>query len=248
MAIPFQNVLQKLGFSEEEALLYVANTELGEAPASTIAKKTGMNRSTTYVYLKAMEQKGLVGSTEVNGTQLFYAKDPEIVLKHAEQSVSELRKALPDFRALNGRTSAKQPRVQYFPGIGGIKTVLEDTLTAKETVLTFGDADMIVANLTEYYDDYIHRRVAAGVRTRAVLIAGTVGERFLDTSHDELREVRLVPQAFAMPNEVKIYDGKVAIMSHKAPYGGILLHDHAIYETQKSIFAMAWEFAKPKDE
>lgn len=243
MAIPFGDVLQKLGFSEEEATLYVVNTELGEAPASVIAKKAGMNRSTTYVYLKAMEQKGLVGSTDVNGTQVFYAKDPETVLKHAEQSVGELRKALPDFRALNGRAGAKQPRVQYFPGIEGIKTVLEDTLTAKETVLTFGDADMIVANLAEYYDDYIQRRVAAGIRTRAVLNAGSVGRRFLETSHDELRDVRLVAETFAMPNEIKIYDGKVAIMSHKAPYGGVLIHDQAIYETQKSIFAMAWEFA-----
>lgn len=246
MAIPFGDVLQRLGFSEEEATLYVANTELGEAPASTIAKKTGMNRSTAYVYLKAMEQKGLVGSTEVNGTQLFYAKDPETVLKHAEQSVSELRKALPDFRALNGRASAKQPRVQYFPGIEGIKTVLEDTLSARETVLTFGDADIIVANLAEYYNDYIRRRVTAGIRTRAVLNTGSVGKRFLDASHDELREVRLVPKTFAMPNEIKIYDGKVAIMSHKAPYGGILIHNRAIYKTQKSIFAMAWEFSQEK--
>ncbi len=244
MAIAYTETLKNVGLSQTEADLYVACTALGEAPASVIARKTGMNRSTTYVGLKAMEKRGLVGSTETNGTQLFYAKEPDLLLKQAERSVEDLRKTLPDLRALSGRVSSKQPRVQYYPGIEGVKTVLEDTLTAKETILTFGDADLVVANLKDYYSDYIARRTAAGIRTQAVLNEGNVGKKFFAASREELREVRLVPKTYAMPNEIKIYDGKVAIMSHKSPYGGILIHDQAMYETQRSIFAMAWEFAK----
>jgi sugar-specific transcriptional regulator TrmB len=244
MAITFQQTLKDIGFSATEAAIYIACVALGESPASVIAEKTAMNRSTTYVYLKAMEQRGWVGVTETKGIQQFYAKDPEILLRQTEQSVEQLKKALPDLRALSGRVSSTQPRVQYFPGIAGIKTILEDTLTAKETILTLGDADLIVQNLAEYYDGYIRRRVAAGVRTQAVLTAGPIGKKFLAASKEELRSVRLLEKRFAMPNEIKIYDRKVAIMSHKSPYGGVLIHDPAIYETQKTLFTITWEFAK----
>ena len=244
MANTYTETLQKVGLSKGEANIYVACIAMGEAPASVIAQKIDMNRSTTYVYLKVMEKNGWIGSTEINGVQLFYAKEPDLLLRRAEQSVDALRQALPDLRALSGRISSKQPRVQYYPGIEGVKTVLEDTLTAKEIIRTLGDADLIVANLKSYYDDYIKRRIAAGIHTRAVLNAGEVGKKFFEKSREELREVRLVAKTFAMPNEIKIYDGKVAIMSHKSPYGGVLIHDKAIYETQKSIFEMAWQFAE----
>lgn len=238
--------LEKIGIQKDEATMYVALLELGEATAAAIAKKTGFNRSTAYVHLKSMELEGLVSSSERSTGQVFSAKNPQLLIDQSEQAVKNAKSILPDLLMLAGTSGIEKPRVQFFQGIEGVKTVLEDTLTAKEEIRTFGDADLIVANLKEYYDQYIQRRIAAGIRTRAVLNAGEIGEQFLRSSSEELRSVRLVPRTFAMPNEIKIYDGKVAIMSHKSPYGGILIHNMPIYETQKSIFEMAWQFAEPK--
>ena len=52
--------LQELGLSEKEARVYLALFELGPSVVSGLAKKAGINRSTTYVILETLAKRGLV--------------------------------------------------------------------------------------------------------------------------------------------------------------------------------------------
>ncbi len=238
-----KEILMQLGYGEDDASLYLACLELGEVPAADIGKRAGMNRSTAYIHLKELEKQGIVSVVEKNGIQYFSAIDPRMLVDRSKNAIRQAEAFLPDLLAISGKISTERPRVQYYEGIEGVKVVLEDTLTAKETIRVFGNADLIVQNLPDYYPDYVKRRVAAGVRTKAILNEGKIGEAYKLNAKDELREVRLVPATFQMPNEIKIYGDTVAIMSHARPFGAVLIRNAAIAQTQKTIHDMAWEFA-----
>ncbi len=50
-------ILQKYGFSEKEAKVYLASLQLGSAPGSTIARHAGEKRVTVYSLLKELTKK-----------------------------------------------------------------------------------------------------------------------------------------------------------------------------------------------
>lgn len=50
--------LKQLGFSDKEAKVYMASLELGPDTAQEIAKKAGVNRTTTYVIIEKLIKKG----------------------------------------------------------------------------------------------------------------------------------------------------------------------------------------------
>jgi sugar-specific transcriptional regulator TrmB len=54
------NQLKKIGFSEKEALIYLQLVHAGGQSASTLAKKTRINRTTMYDILENLKSRGLI--------------------------------------------------------------------------------------------------------------------------------------------------------------------------------------------
>ena len=52
-------ILQEYGLSKTEAQSYLTVLELGNAPVSTIARRSGENRVTVYSALKNLVKKGI---------------------------------------------------------------------------------------------------------------------------------------------------------------------------------------------
>jgi len=55
-----EKILEEIGLEHIEAKIYLALVELGETTAGDIAKKTNLQRSTTYLYLEKLIKLGLV--------------------------------------------------------------------------------------------------------------------------------------------------------------------------------------------
>ena len=70
------------GFTVKEAKLYIATLSLGEATATDIAKRAGIERTTSYNILPTLVRKGLVDTTEKGGVKYFLVSDIEIGRAH----------------------------------------------------------------------------------------------------------------------------------------------------------------------
>ena len=71
------NELKKFGLSEKEARVYLAALELGQASVQDIAKKSAVNRATTYLMIESLEKRGLMYKLIKNKKKLFAADTPE---------------------------------------------------------------------------------------------------------------------------------------------------------------------------
>ena len=249
--------LKKLGFAENEVKLYLSLLRLTTGVVSEIAKKAGMNRSTTYVTLESLAEKGLVSISEENKIRLYKPIPPERLIQMFKEQVkktSELvdvaRDVVPELEALrSGEKTApggEKYEIRYYEGLEGIKNVYEDTLTAKETMRVYASVENTNLALPHYFPEYVKRRIEKGIETRVI---------FPDTK--EAKEVVmgtiktagqkgafLVPKEnYALSPEINLYDNKVAFLSFQGKYG-LIIESSELTSALKKIFEMSWKGAE----
>src|SRR4051812_11252942 len=98
MDIP--NVLEQIGLTSKQALVYLALLELGSASVQSIAQKAGLKRPTTYLILDELQQKGVV-SLVPQKKSLFTAESPERLLSDIHRKEEVFKRFLPELLALH---------------------------------------------------------------------------------------------------------------------------------------------------
>jgi len=124
--------LIEFGLSEKEAKLYLALLELEIASVSELAKTANINRSSTYVVLESLKNKGLVGVSEDKKVQRYIAISPEMLLQEAkdrankaEEMKNNISNIVPELKALFKDTKQK-PKIKVYEGKEAVKQIYYD--------------------------------------------------------------------------------------------------------------------------
>ena len=250
--------LKKIGLSDNEAKVYLALLELGNSTAQHIAQKARVNRATTYVQLESLMKLGLVTSFEKspnrkNGaTKTFFrGEDPEhlqkIITKDKsvlEEREQHLQKIIPLLANLF-LEAGERPRVRFFEGIEGIKTMQDEFLKTKaKEVLSITSLDDILRILPRHPQEYTPRRVRMGVHSKLIYTSGK-GASLRASDESMLRESRFVPrEQFPLPAEISVYGDSIAIFVAKEKPFGIILESKEIAISMRTVFNLAWESAE----
>ena len=117
--------LRLRGMSDKESQIYLTVLELGSAPASVVARRTGIKRVTSYSILKDLESKQLASSFTKKGMQYFQVVDPEVLSRKLQEVSDKFALQVPELLAIANLYDNK-PRVQYFEGLSGMKEMYDD--------------------------------------------------------------------------------------------------------------------------
>jgi len=143
-------LLNKLGFSDNKAKIYQAILSLGSAPASTIAQKAGIVRSTTYKILEELASDGLVEMTD-QGVKKFTALHPKALITLQENKKSTLERLLPELLGIYSSPKFK-PKMRFYEGEEGKKKVFEDILSLhNDIVYTFSPIEQVLSIFGKIY-------------------------------------------------------------------------------------------------
>ena len=255
--------LISLGLTEKEAKLYLTLLEVGPNPVSSIARKAGITRTTAYAALETLKEKGLVSTIEERGIQQFAPVSPhklEEYAKHhkeqAERNYEELKTVMPMLKSLTGDLVMK-PRVQYFEGVEGIKTIYKDTIDVlkefpkrKRIKYAYSSAPRVESELRSFLDDYIKLRKKEGVKMQGILPDSKRSWEFHENAQKNNAEVRIMPRDLSIEFdfEINIYGDKLSIMSLKKDrLHGIIIESPEIVATQKVLFDIIWRASKKSD-
>jgi len=239
-----QTILKKIGLNEKEAIIYLALLELKEGAPSSVAKKTGLKRPTTYIVLNTLEEKGVVSHFTKKGMLFYRATDPRLILEEEKNKVKQLEEAIPELSTLQNRFEIA-PQMSVYQGKNGLIKIMEDTLTTKGELLCWCDVDLAVGTvLSDYFPYYLKKKIERKIWLRGIFSYNKGGLVHKKKEAEELREVYLIPKSkFPFKNEINIYDDKVAIISHQDEVG-VIIQNQNIADTQRSIFELAFEYAK----
>lgn len=237
------NVLTNIGLSKKEAAIYLANLELGPALASEIAKKSKLNRVTTYDILEKLITEGLVHLKTVKNVKTFTATEPDELRLEVRKHYTDFKEALPELRRIQGKTS--HPHIRYYEGLEAVKKIYTDTLTSKTEILNYANSKSIREFWPNYDKDYVAARVKAQIYLRGIAPLDEYGNKVARQNERMYREIRLVQAGpYSFTNEINIYDDKVGIVSFsKNTIMGMIIESEEVANTQRAIFMMAWEFA-----
>lgn len=242
----YTSLLTQLGLSDKESALYLALLELGQADVADTAKKAGVKRSTAYVLLESLRDKGFV-SLQAGNDRQFKAEDPRKLLAYEKTKVSKLEAMLPGMLGLASE-SVHKPGTRFFSGLEGIKAVYEESLLqpSGSEILAIGNAEAVERGLEDFQNWYIKRRTASGIKLRGIIPATSEGLIVAARNRDELRETRLLePGDFTEPVEVNIYGNKVSAVSFvEDELIGVIIESAVLANVHRQLFELLWRTAK----
>lgn len=245
-----KQALEEVGLSRIEADAYLTLLRTaGAQPASVIANRMNINRTTAYKALINLAGTGLATKTMRHGIICFFAEDPEDSLKNL---IEEKRRVLDDANSavmdalpsliVGEEGSPHLPKIRYYEGIEGLKQIYELVLKEGVDYYRYGDITKIYSTLGEYVDEFIKKRNKLGITAHAIMPYHKRSEELYKKDKDELRKALYIPQdLFPIEGEVRIFGSKVAIMSLKqdSPIG-VVIESDIVARMFKSIFMLTW--------
>jgi len=236
-------IFVELGLRPQEAKVYLACLEIGQASATQISENSGVQRTFVYDILNGLSERGLISPVEIGGIKKFSALSIDKFRALQKAKLHKFDVILPEIKALE-KTTGDRPRVQFFEGVEGIKATFEDTLKTLDRgdeILGYVTAEGFYQHEWKYAQDYIKRRVEKGISGRGILQNTKEIKIFTEPATEELRTFRLVPaDLFPFSNEINIYANKVAIMSLVGELMSVIIESESVARTQRSIFELAW--------
>ena len=229
----------------EKAQVYLAALQLGTSSAQEIAKKAGFKRPTATEILEGLVERGLVSFMAEKRTRLFTVEPPQKLITLLEEQQRQAKTIIPQLEAMYGK-AWHRPRVQFYEGVEGIKSVYEDTLTASTNelrgILSMQDLYQIPGKA--YMDDYVARRIDAGISLKVIRSEAKEVELAWPASHQQKRELHFAPQGMDFSMTVYLYDGKVALIGTEKEKFGLIIHSEDFYQTQLHLFETLWQVTK----
>jgi len=260
----YKDIFTDINLAPSEAIIYEYLLKNGESPAGEIIKKTPLKRGLVYKILDNLVEKGLVIEKRSipskkqgrNKISHFMPNHPEKLREFIENEKKRFNKAkntleanmptmISDFNLISGK-----PGVRFFEGIEGIKKVLEDTLTSKETIYSYSDIEAIVKYTEKMNDTYIKRRSELKIKKRGIVVDSPFSRNYLKNYFSDITENRFIShEIFPFNSVMQIYDNKVAYISlSKKTKIALLIEDKNIYKMHRSLYELTWKHAKTIDQ
>jgi len=246
-----EKILEKIGLSNKEVTVYLASLHLGSQPASTIAKTTGIKRTTIYDIFDGLIKKGLASKIDKGAAVYFQVLDPKNLINYLERDKNEyirkiekekqeINEILPALQSLENPESTK-PKVQFFEGEKGMREAYENTLTSSEPIRAYANVEDMHKGLPNFFPEYYQRRKDADIHIRAICPDNKLSIERKSHDKEEMREIRLVDkEKYEFSPELNVYDDKVLIASWQEKMA-ILIESREIADLHKKMYDLLWE-------
>ena len=248
-----ESVFEKLNLSPEHALVYWACLESGPSPASVLAKRAKVPRSTCYGLLYDLIKKGLVSSVKEETKKIFSPSPPERIKELLVEKEADLKKELietseqlPQLRTLFESHKPQFPKVRFYEGEDGLKTVYYDAFSASEILIICQGSPKTQLSLKtdpQYLKDFIRECASRKIPTRELLEDNPAVREYRKKYGSKTHQVILTPRN---PNthfghvDKHIYGEKVAYISHDNLVG-VIIEDQTLAESERALFEVLWK-------
>ena len=259
----YQDLLTKSGLNNNEAIIYEYLLTNGKSVAMDITKNTPLKKGVIYVTLNDLIKKGIISQKmlkpqnpnvrNVKQIAYFSPEHPEKLNELLKNKQKELNLAQSNLDANLGELISSfslvsgKPGIRYFEGVKGIKTVLDDTLTSKETICAYSDIEAIHKYIPKMNQEYVRQREALNIKKRGIIIDSPFARNYLKNYYSSVTENKFInAELFPFNSLMQIYDNKVAYITlSKTNMIGVVIEDKNIYQMHKSLYEDTWRHAKP---
>ena len=236
-----EDVLKDLGLSDKEIKIYLTLLSLGQSSVNAIAKRSRLNRVTTYDVLKYLQEKGLVSYVIKSGVKYFESAAPRKFLGDLQEKEVKLKSILPELEALKESVKAK-PAIELYEGIAGLKTVLEDILKHKKETWFIADPNLMDA-LPFYFPHFIRKKRKLGMFSKVITLDCKRMRNYQKKNPEKFVKLKFINERL-LTTKI-IYGNKVATLTFEKDNSiGVIIDNKEIAETERKLFSLLWKVGK----
>lgn len=238
--------LATLGLDDKEIRVYKALLEHGITNPAKIADSSGVKRSTTYVVLDGLEEKGFVFEVPKEDKKRYRPRPPETIFEKEEERLKEAKEALPELQALKKEGDSK-PHVLFFEEEDGIREVFDyklEEMAGKELPNFMCTMDQETVDKFDNFMAYNKKLKELDISERGISpidpsLPAIEEHREMDEEFG--REVIELPlEKFNSEVSMEIGDGWVKIYDFDN-LQALVIENDAITDSWRQIFELLWE-------
>jgi len=242
-----QNNLQILGFSREEIQVYIGVLEQGNTTVLQLAKATHIPRTTVYLLVDSLTQKGLLKLRIARKKKYYVAVEPHEILilgkskqERLAQSLHQLEQEIPQLNALY-RAGHTIPQIQHYQGIDEVKKIYEKTLTA-EKMYVHCMSQKAMEIMGPYLKKYFIRVVQRMIHTKEIVSDNSSDKLYQQEHATSRNQIICIPSKFATNTDYIIYGDNVVFITYREGQPvGVVIHDKEIAHFEKIRFGIVWK-------
>ena len=187
--IMLEKVLKEYWFTQKQAKIYLVCLELGNAPASSIARRLWENRVTVYSALRDMCKRWIAFELIKNEIRYYTVLSPGELVIAEKKKYEKINSILPELMALSMAGQPNRPKVFYYEWFDWIKEFYEDQLTSKTTKCWFFWGKDTPKILQKYWiEEFAKKRAEKKVMSKRIISEWVYSQNFVNTDEKLLRE------------------------------------------------------------
>jgi sugar-specific transcriptional regulator TrmB len=234
--------LQQIGLNEKQAKIYLASLELGETTIKEIAKKAEIKRTTIYDFIDEMTNLGYIKLTADGKRKKYLAASPDelqIIVKKREALLGQI---LPMLNSISNVSGAK-PKIWFYNGVEGLKTVYSDSLKYSGEILAIGGEDAVKALGHDWVLSYISKRIKKEIHVRGIVAKSEFIEKeYVSKDQEQYRSSKVIDsKKYPFPIEINIYGRQRVLLVSARDQMAVVIESAEIYQAMKSFFELLWD-------
>jgi sugar-specific transcriptional regulator TrmB len=234
MDMELRVALKKVGFTSNEADVYLAALRIGSNTAGRLSKEAQVDRSATYDAVKRLLEKGMMSYTVIGGRKHLQAVDPKRLLEYLKEKEEVIEETMPRLSAIYMEPKEKK-NVTLYHGSRGLKTVFNDILREGKPNDIFGSEGQFEERMPGFCDYFIKERDRKKIPTRMIIRKGR-------TNPSNSKSVRFL-DVERSPAVTNIYGNKIAIVVWSEPPEAVVIENKDAAESYRSYFEVLWRSA-----
>jgi len=240
--------LMQLGFSENEAKVYLAALESGIVGVQRIGDKADTNRATTYSILKALILKGMITPVRIGEKRMYKAESPQSILTLFELQQRELEKRKHNAHQTIQRlqvfhnTDGNKPKIRYFERITGLRAMQAEYEMLEEDMIQIVGLD----TLKKIHDPSSNNEHARELKRKDRKVKTIIATKE-DVSHldqlDNFEYVIIDPDVIPIKGEMTVCGDRVVMFSYSSRIIAVEIQSKEIADTARATLELAWNEA-----
>ena len=154
-------VLESLGLTKTEAVVYLMLVKKGSSTAYRVSKEAQIYKANTYMAIDSLIRKNLAIKTEINGKQIIKAVPPEEFINNTERQKERLQSILP---LIQRNFEQDYEEVSVFTGLESFFNVFYKLLDQKQSIYVFDIPDYVPELVKTYIDKFHKVRIKKKVK------------------------------------------------------------------------------------
>jgi len=221
---------------------------MGALPASSIASRLGINRTTIFSSLKRLQEKDLVYALPKKGGTFFAVFDANQLehntktkLKAQEQEYSQMIDMVKNLEQ-EKISGGILPKVTFFEGENGIISLFRKTLVPHSTQEAFLTLEKIPKKILQFlHSEFIEEKKSKHVFSKVLIPKNERSMHYQTLDKQSNRDTRFVQPSFHFETEIIIGSTFLALIDFKEGGLGVYIESVPLANTMKSIFHLCWE-------